>query len=485
MSNKLSDVTVNISVEDVIRSAEFGAPLLYLPPSSYFSTVPYTECYGMEGIKKIMVKYGSYNVSEVKSVSKSFVSGENLPSTVDGEDSIFRVSGDNWSMSDNSAHECDGMNYSMKLTGLKDLSNIIEFNSGTDGIPMLRIICGCGSGRTGRLYLAKDSEKNFVDYADIDDGTNCVIFELEKYSKYFIVAQGDTSIYIYNLRFVDGGMTLFKAAEAFFRQDNAPEKVGVYCGSSTDLYSIRDENWRQMIVVSERNYSFEELVDLSNIIELWKKPKLLYGVCKDNSSVTRIKDNERTVLLYPTNEGKYTDTLFGPALVGATCTKPVGSITYKNVELKGVTPVDITKETLDALHEKNINAFVTKAGRCVTSEGKTASGEYIDIVDAKDWLVLQIQYQLQQVLINNDKVPYDNNGIAMLETAVINILKDAHANGMIATNEDGTGAYSVNFAKRKETKKEDRAERRYVEGKFSFDLAGAIHTVTINGEILI
>ena len=122
-------------------------------------------------------------------------------------------------------------------------------------------------------------------------------------------------------------------------------------------------------------------------------------------------------------------------------------------------------------------------GGDVSSDGKTANGEYIDVVDAKDWIVMQIRYQLQQALIINDKIPYTNNGIAMLETYVINVLQQAYNNGMIAEDDEGNPAFSVDFAGRSYTKASDRAKRDYVEGKFSFDLAGAIHTVTINGVI--
>jgi hypothetical protein len=81
------------------------------------------------------------------------------------------------------------------------------------------------------------------------------------------------------------------------------------------------------------------------------------------------------------------------------------------------------------------------------------------------------------------KVPYDNNGIAVLESVAVNVMKDAYNKGMIAANEDGTPAYTIDYAMREDTSEEDRAARKYLGGQFSFKLAGAVHTVEITGEI--
>ena len=144
---------------------------------------------------------------------------------------------------------------------------------------------------------------------------------------------------------------------------------------------------------------------------------------------------------------------------------------------------EVTKAQLAEYHSYGCNAYVHKAGYDVTSEGKLVNGEYIDILDAKDWIVTQIEYQLQQALIINDKIPYDNNGIALLESIVANVLQDAFNNGIIAEDDNGKASYTVNFARRTDTKASDREKRQYMEGKFTFDLAGAIHSVTVNGTI--
>ena len=71
----------------------------------------------------------------------------------------------------------------------------------------------------------------------------------------------------------------------------------------------------------------------------------------------------------------------------------------------------------------------------------------------------------------------------MLESVTVNVLKDAYNNGVIADNEDGTPAYSVNFGLRENADAEDIQARKYCDGKFGFVLAGAIHYAKINGTI--
>ena len=105
------------------------------------------------------------------------------------------------------------------------------------------------------------------------------------------------------------------------------------------------------------------------------------------------------------------------------------------------------------------------------------NGEYIDIIDSKDWIISQIVYRTQKLLNRAKKVPYDNTGIAMLEAECLTVLKEAAAMGMIAFATDAERyLYSVNYALREKQTDADRVARRYVGGSFEFELAGAIHS---------
>ena len=278
----------------------------------------------------------------------------------------------------------------------------------------------------------------------------------------------------------------YKMANAVFMQDNPPAKIAV-CSTTTSVIDWLNEtdnvtkDWRQLLIASS-----SEVGDTSTIAAVAAKIETLeskmYFADGDYTKISTATSPNcaRTVLVYGTN-GEYP----AAALVGRTAGLAAGSYTYKNLILKGVTPLKLTATELNTVHSKNALAIVEKAGDIVTSEGKTTSGEYIDIIDSRDYVVLNLEYKTQKTLNTMDKIPYDNGGIAILESVAISVMKDAYNSGIIATNEDGTPAYAVNYAKRENTEASDRAARKYLGGQFAFSLAGAIHEVEITGEIII
>ena len=275
----------------------------------------------------------------------------------------------------------------------------------------------------------------------------------------------------------------YKAAQLLFMQANAPSKIAV-CATTGDavtaLPDILGEGWRQLIIVN----GTVDIEAVSDYIESCGKHAIFFASVNSESSqsvIEAVSGNERTYLL--AHKGDATGCPEA-AVVGATAGLDAGSFTYKNIVLKGVTAQSYTDAEVEALHAQNVNTILLKAGSIVTSEGITASGEFVDIVDTKDYLIQQIEYQCQHLLNRVPKLPYDNRGIAALEGVVLSVLKDAANNGMIAVNDEGDYEYTVNFAPRSECAPADISSRHYAEGKFEFTLAGAIHTAKIKGTIL-
>ena len=275
---------------------------------------------------------------------------------------------------------------------------------------------------------------------------------------------------------------VYKAAQLLFMQDNAPSKIAV-CAStdaSVDaLPSVIGEGWRQLIVIN--GASGDSTVDaISDYIEACGKDAMYFCHVATESSSASMKGNERTVCIaYESSDVGCPEA----ALVGATAGMDVGSFTYKNIILKGVTAQDFSDSEIDDLYKAGLITYLKKAGAIVTSEGITMSGEYADIVDCKDYVIQQIEYQCQYLMNRVPKLAYDNSGIASLESVVVSVLMDAANNGMIALAEDGGYDYSVDFGPRAECAAADISTRHYAEGKFEFALAGAIHTAKIRGTI--
>lgn len=282
---------------------------------------------------------------------------------------------------------------------------------------------------------------------------------------------------------------IYQAANLLFIQDSIPDKIAVMAAAG-DADDALDENlwskeWRQLLIADMRSMTKEDIKAVSDIFEA-KDSKIFFAHCKNIEDFSSFKDYERTVAFYynDDNDSEITDVVCPPAaLVGASAGKEVGSFTYKNLILKGIKALSLSDIEIENIHKGGAITFVAKAGDKVTSEGTVLSGEYIDIIDSKDWIIQQIEYKTQKALNSADKIPYDNNGIAVLENICVDVLNTAYNNGIIAVGDNGVPDYSVNYAGRLETNIDDRTARRYVMGKFRFSLAGAVHNVEITGTV--
>lgn len=277
----------------------------------------------------------------------------------------------------------------------------------------------------------------------------------------------------------------YKAVQLMFAQQHAPKSVAVCAVTGDAPTALADDiliakEWRQLIVLNDGDTA-STVTAISTAVEGLDGKLYFAGLETDDSTSITVSGLRRTILFYCDK----TDSVPVPvaAFVGESCGREAGSFTYKNMTLTGVAAQALTDAQINAIHAKGGITFIAKAGDNVTSEGKVAGGEYIDIIDSEDYIIQQLAYKTQKLLNGAAKVPYDNNGIAMLESVAVDVLQGAYNNGMIDTNEDGTPAYTVAYALRADTTADDRSNRKYLGGKFSFALACAIHQVEITGSI--
>lgn len=288
---------------------------------------------------------------------------------------------------------------------------------------------------------------------------------------------------------VDAGFTAeskaYKAAQLLFAQNNAPKSIAIAAVATTAAEAMADamltrKEWRHLIVVTESETETAHSAVITAVEGLEGK-MYFAGLETDDSTTIPTSGLRRTVLFYCDATEEHPVPV--AALVGEIAGRAAGSFTYKNMVLSGIAAQDLTDAQIEAIHKKGGITFVAKAGDNVTSEGKLAGGEYIDVIDSEDYIIQQLAYKTQKLLNNAAKVPYDNNGIAMLESVAVDVLQGAFNDGMIAINSDGSPAYSVSYALSEDVNAKDRANRRYLGGSFAFTLAGAIHEAEITGTI--
>ena len=272
---------------------------------------------------------------------------------------------------------------------------------------------------------------------------------------------------------------VYKAAAIMFGQSPSPAKIAVCSLATIDaqgLAAIAGESFRQAVVAGE--LTEEEIATCISVVTA-SSDKIAFIGCDSATEASAISASDRIVAVVHKTEAQ----LAAAAVAGATAGYEVGSITYKNIIINGITPENLTETEITAIHTANAITILKKAGDVVTSEGLTKSGEYVDVVDCKDYIVQQITNSVQGLLNSSAKIPYDDRGIALLENCVFNILKSAYNKGMIAVDAEGNPLYAVNFALRSEVPEGDIAARKYKGGQFAFTLAGAVHEVEVTGEI--
>lgn len=272
---------------------------------------------------------------------------------------------------------------------------------------------------------------------------------------------------------------------------NPPEKIAVIgLAEVTEetvtvaINAVMEKGWRQLVIADS---DFSATKTFLTAIEATDKMLFIPTAALPTLSGGDTWDYERVVAV---SGSTFADAETGitniACILGATCGQEVGSFTYKNTIVNNGSVMDnaaYRTATASTASNPPFLAILEKCGDNVISDGLTVGGDYIDVIDSKDYIINQLEYKTQKTLNNQKKVPYTNNGVAMLESVAIDVLNSAYNNGMIAEKEDGSPDYSVNYALREDSTAEDIQARKYIGGKFGFVLSGAIHTVKINGTI--
>jgi hypothetical protein len=166
-----------------------------------------------------------------------------------------------------------------------------------------------------------------------------------------------------------------------------------------------------------------------------------------------------------------------------------GGETWANKRLSGVTAPPITETFAINVFAKNGNTFEPFIGtNAITQNGKVAAGEWIDIIRFRDWLCQEIRNEVFLSIVNAEKIPYTDEGIAIIRQAMIKALDLGVRRGGIAPMavdvDNGNRvipSYTTSVPRRSQISAADVAARVLNDVKFTARLASAIHTTQIRG----
>lgn len=147
--------------------------------------------------------------------------------------------------------------------------------------------------------------------------------------------------------------------------------------------------------------------------------------------------------------------------------------------LVGVDADNLNPTQIANVISKNGNVYVTIGGNGTTLYGIAAGGEFFDVTIFLDWVATRIQEGIIAVETSplNLKVPYSNQGIAMLTNPIKSVCQQGQDfNGFLP-------GWSVFSPDATSVPAADRANRVLNNIGFNAELAGAINKISVQGYV--
>lgn len=172
----------------------------------------------------------------------------------------------------------------------------------------------------------------------------------------------------------------------------------------------------------------------------------------------------------------------GLAWLSGRLTATPGSDTwaYKG-PLTGVPVDNLTESVYANVLAKNGNVYITVANADFTLMGTSGSGEFFDTVRFIDFLQNDMQISILAALLANPKIPYTDAGMSIIQSLMLGSLdRGIKAGGLAATPQPTVTIPPV------ATQNVANVAVRAVPGiTFQATLAGAVHTLVINGSVVL
>jgi len=253
-------------------------------------------------------------------------------------------------------------------------------------------------------------------------------------------------------------------------------------GLATRLGLIREQNdgW---FVLNLASYGRADALEAMSTIEALSRMHCL-TVFDVNATVS----GDTTNLAYSVSNANYANTFaiysdvdqqLGAAWLGLCLPYDPGSETWKFKTLAGMAASGLTETEATNLEAVKCNWFAEIGGNDMTSEGVVGSGEFIDILRLVYWTESRIREGIYSRLIALPKLPYTDVGFSMVENEIRQVLRQGIANGGYIDDE----SLAVTVPKRADISSADAALRKLPDVTFYATLAGAVHSVAVEGTV--
>lgn len=282
--------------------------------------------------------------------------------------------------------------------------------------------------------------------------------------------------------------TVYKMAQDLLSQELQVEEfavAGVTHTEGTDPATDLSDFLNVLVADGKDFYAvLQEQEDASDQEEVstWvaANNKLHFIRVSDLPSVYTGTLDDNTFVAYTTQSDEYP----AAAAAGAFLPKDPGSVNMNNLQISSITNEVLTGTEKSELETNRYNYVVKKYGVDVMSSSYLQGDLYIDQMRDRDYVKTTMEENIASLLINNDKIPYDDTGIAQVVSTVNKTLNQAFGNGIIASNAGGQALFTVTSQSLSDIPQQDIDDRVLKTIEFSYVESGAIDGAEITGRIV-
>ncbi len=204
----------------------------------------------------------------------------------------------------------------------------------------------------------------------------------------------------------------------------------------------------------------------------------IYFARTSDKDITGVKG--RSVIAYTDKEDEHIEA----AYLGAVAPWYPKHVTWKFKMPQGITAPELTTADINNLDKNHINYVSDEYKNNYIKNGVCADGEWIDSVLGGDWIARDMRNELYKVFVENEVVPYTDEGFNLVGMAVFRTLNKAVQYGIIASDSDsGTGIYRVSIPARSTASEEQIRNRIIPDIIWEAQLEGAVHGAVTKGTL--
>ncbi|MDD5034854.1 MAG: DUF3383 family protein [Methylococcaceae bacterium] len=320
--------------------------------------------------------------------------------------------------------------------------------------------------------IVEGLKKALEDSVDKFDGTNVlsdVITPTEDDLSLTLTAKTDDDVFTYYVLERD-----ILTSENTTPDDDIEKDLGLIIAKNNDWYCL-----------TICNPSSDRVIAAADVIESLVKIQIA------SSADDAILTDGTSDVAYLLNDGGYArsgimyhpraNDLYAHARwVGKCLPQDPGSITWKFKQLAGLTTPTLDPTEIVNMRAKNCNFYSTIGGIDMTEEGYSGSGEFLDTTTNVDYLRARMQENVFFVIANAGKIPYTDEGVAMIETPIWQTLKECARKTILTES-----SLTVTAPLVADISPTDRGNRLLPDVVFTGTLQGAVHSVDISGTVSI